>query len=73
MVVIVAIAMLIQMPTSCYEASTETAVKNNMHLGVDVGEQWFPETPRRLLGKKACLLLFHESYCPDSAQEQARS
>ena len=70
MVVVVAIAMLIQMLMSCDEASTETAVKNDMDLCVDVGEYCSQKILVALLGAEACLLLFHESDCPDTSSSR---
>lgn len=58
MVVIIAVAMLIQMLMNCDEASTETAVKNNLHLCVDVGEYCSQKILFACWGKKHAYCCF---------------
>ena len=72
MVVIVAIAMLIQMLMSCDEASTETAVKNNMDLCVDVGEYCSQKLLVGCWGKKHAYCCF-TNLIARIIQEQGRA
>ena len=72
MVVIVAIAMLIQMLMSCDEASTETAVKKNMDLCVDVGEYCSQKLLVGCWGKKHAYCCF-TNLIARIIQEQGRA